>query len=209
MNLLVIAKQPVPGRVKTRLCPPCTPAEAAAIASAAIDDTAQTAQSMPGWQPTLVYDGDTPPASCTGWRVVAQRPGNLDERLAAAFADAATPATPAILIGMDTPQVTPQLLTAIADDLDAADACLGYATDGGWWTLGLRDPAHAILLRGIPTSTDRTGELTHAALTAAGLTVRLAPILTDVDTFADARSVAAAIPTSRFAAAVAAIGGNR
>jgi glycosyltransferase A (GT-A) superfamily protein (DUF2064 family) len=210
-QLLVLAKAPVPGRVKTRLCPPCTPGQAARIAAAALADTLDAGTEASAGARVLVVDGRYPVPA--GWATVAQRGGSLGDRLAGAFADTGAPGTAALLIGMDTPQLTTGHLDAAlrligrADgpDVDGPDAVLGLAADGGWWLLGLRDRRHAALLRAIPTSTPATGRLTLAALRRRGLRVRLLPELCDVDTVADARSVAAMCPPgSRFAAAVAA-----
>jgi glycosyltransferase A (GT-A) superfamily protein (DUF2064 family) len=98
---------------------------------------------------------------------------------------------------MDTPQVTPSLLTVGFED---CEAYLGLAEDGGFWALGLAAPDPA-LLRGVPMSTDRTGAVQHERLLRAGLRVRMLPPLRDVDTAADARAVAGAAPGSRFAVA--------
>lgn len=199
-QLLVIAKAPVPGRVKTRLCPPCTPQQAAAIARAALADTLDTVSASPARRRILVVDGDHP--APPGWASVAQRGDGLGERLANAFADTALPGVPAVLVGMDTPQLTARLLASAVDALDTADAALGPADDGGWWILALRDPAHAAALTRVPMSTADTGALTLAALHGLGLrTARLAA-LRDVDTAADARAVAAGHPHGRFAEAV-------
>jgi uncharacterized protein len=199
-QLLVIAKAPVPGRVKTRLCPPCTPEQAAAVAEAALADTLTAGQAAPVHRRTLVLSGqyDGPP----GWQTMAQRGASLGERLAYAFADTAVPGSATVLIGMDTPQVDAPLLAAVAAALGQADAVLAPAEDGGWWALALRDPAQAAVLRLVPTSRPDTGELTVAALRRAGLTVALAPVLRDVDTAQDARAVARVCPGGRFAAAV-------
>src|SRR2546427_100221 len=105
VQLLLIAKAPVPGRVKTRLCPPATPVQAAA--------------------------------------------------------------------------------------LQAFDAVLGPAADGGWWALGLREPSHAGALVGVPMSTEDTGARTLEALRGRGLRIGLLPELRDVDTADDAHAVAA------------------
>ncbi|MEU8077851.1 TIGR04282 family arsenosugar biosynthesis glycosyltransferase [Catellatospora citrea] len=199
-QFLVIAKAPVPGRVKTRLCPPCSPHQAAAIAAAALADTLAAVDATPARRRTLVVDGDHP--APPGWAAVPQRGDGLGERLAHAFADTALPGVPSVLVGMDTPQLSPALLASAVDALDAADAALGPAADGGWWVLALREPAHAVALAGVPMSTADTGALTFAALHALGLrTARLAT-LRDVDTAADARAVAAEHPRGRFADAV-------
>jgi glycosyltransferase A (GT-A) superfamily protein (DUF2064 family) len=192
-TLLVIAKQPVPGRVKTRLVPPCTHEQAASLAEAALTDTLLTVLMVPARRRVLVLEGRPGPWLPPGFDVVAQCGGPLDERLAGAFAAVRGPA---LLIGMDTPQVTPGLLTM---DWQVADAVFGPAADGGFWALGLRVPDPA-LLRGVPMSTTSTGAIQRARLVAAGLRVADLPQLRDVDTAADAVAVARQAPRSRFAA---------
>ena len=202
-RLLVLAKAPVPGRVKTRLCPPCTPAQAAGIAAAALDDTLAAARRAAAT--VLALDGRM--AVPDRIDVVPQRGRGLGERIAAAFADATGgERTPVLQLGLDTPQATPDLLAACLSTLGSTvDAVLGPAEDGGWWALGLHDPAHARLLEQVPMSTPDTGRLTLKALHGAGLRVAELPALRDVDTWADARAVAALAPAGRFAAAVAAV----
>lgn len=192
-TLLIIAKQPVPGLVKTRLVPPCTHEQAAALAAAALADTLHTMLRVPARRRVLVLEGEPGPWLPSGFEVVRQCGGPLDERLASAFAAVSGPA---LLIGMDTPQVTPGLLTV---DWQATDAWFGPAADGGFWALGLRVPDPA-LLRGVPMSTPRTGAVQRARLITAGLRVADLPQLRDVDTAADAVAVARQAPRSRFAA---------
>lgn len=202
--LIVIAKAPVPGRVKTRLCPPCTPEQAAALAEAALADTLQAVAATPVARRVCVLEGEPGPWLPAGFDVVAQRGDGLDERLAAAFEDVGGPA---LLVGMDTPQLTPALL---ADGLDAlalpgTDAVLGLAPDGGYWAIGLRRPDRA-LLEGVPMSTADTGAAQRRRLLDAGLRVAMLPELRDVDTIDDARIVAgAAPPGGRFATALQAV----
>ncbi|GGX95052.1 TIGR04282 family arsenosugar biosynthesis glycosyltransferase [Streptomyces fructofermentans] len=192
-TLLVIAKEPRPGRVKTRLTPPFTPQEAAALAEAALTDTLRAVAATPARRRVLVLDGTPGPWLPPGFDVVPQATGDLDERLADAFANCDGPA---LLVGMDTPQVTPALLSV---DFEGCDAYFGPAEDGGFWALGLATPDPG-LLRGVPMSTPRTGAVQRARLVAAGLRVRELPPLRDVDTAQDAEAVAAAAPGSRFAA---------
>ncbi len=194
-TLLVLAKQPVPGRVKTRLVPPCTHEQAAALAEAALADTLRTVLTVPARRRLLVLDGKPGPWLPPGFDIVPQCGGPLDERLAAAFAAVRGPA---LLIGMDTPQVAPGLLTV---DWQEADAVFGPAADGGFWALGLRVPDPA-LLRGVPMSTASTGVIQRSRLLAAGLRVADLPQLRDADTAADALAVARQAPRSRFAARV-------
>ncbi|MET7433428.1 DUF2064 domain-containing protein, partial [Streptomyces flaveolus] len=186
-TLLVIAKEPLPGRVKTRLTPPFSPAEAAQLAEASLADTLHAVAAAPATRRVLVLDGRPGPWLPPGFDVVPQCAGGLDLRLADAFARCAGPA---LLIGMDTPQVTPELLTV---DFEAYDACFGPAEDGGFWALGLAEPDPA-LLRGVPMSTRWTGAVQRRRLVAAGLRVRELPRLRDVDTAADAVAVAARAP---------------
>ncbi|GHH91952.1 TIGR04282 family arsenosugar biosynthesis glycosyltransferase [Streptomyces capillispiralis] len=194
VTLLVIAKEPRPGRVKTRLTPPFTPEEAAALAEAALADTLDAVARTPARRRVLVLDGAPGPWLPDGVEVVPQSAGGLDERLAAAFAGCDGPA---LLIGMDTPQVTPDLLTV---DFADCDAYFGPAEDGGFWALGLADPDPG-LLRGVPMSTPDTGAAQRRRL--ARLRVRDLPVLRDVDTAHDAAAVAGAAPGGRFAALLA------
>ncbi|MER7779125.1 DUF2064 domain-containing protein [Streptomyces sp. NPDC096191] len=196
-TLLVIAKEPRPGRVKTRLTPPFTPHEAAALAEASLADTLRAVAATPARRRVLVLAGTPGPWLPPGFDVVPQCAGGLDARLADAFAGCAGPA---LLIGMDTPQVTPELLDV---DFADCDAYFGPAEDGGFWALGLARPDPA-LLRGVPMSTPVTGAAQRERLLAAGLRVRDLPPLRDVDTAADARAVAALAPHGRFAARLAA-----
>lgn len=199
VQVLVLAKQPVAGRVKTRLCPPLTPAQSAQVAAAALADTLDAVRRTPVAARVLVVDGDV---SAPGFTSVPQVGGDMDARLGAAFDDASGRGLPALLVGMDTPQLTPQLLERACRALLENPAVLGLAEDGGWWALGLQQPA-GDLLRGVPTSRDDTGALQAERLHTAGLHVHELPVLRDVDTVQDALAVAALAPSSRFAATLA------
>jgi rSAM/selenodomain-associated transferase 1 len=201
--LLVIAKAPVPGRVKTRLTPPCTPLQAAGLAAAALRDTLAAAlRARRATRRVLVLDGEPGPWLPAGFAVVPQRGDGLAARLAAAFADAGGPA---FLVGMDTPQLTPALLDAGLAALDRADAAFGAALDGGYWGIGLRRPDPAVF-RDVPMSDPRTAAVQRLRLAELELRTEVLPPLCDVDTIADARAVAAAAPESRFARELAAAG---
>jgi hypothetical protein len=200
VDVIVVAKEPVPGRVKTRLCPPCSPAEAAALAAAALADTLDTAAASGADRVVLALDGRPGPWCPPGVDIVDQGDGGLDRRLTAAWAAARGPA---VQIGMDTPQLTANDLDAVIAALAApgVDAVLGPATDGGWWTVGLRRPhPHAFL--GVPTSRPDTGTHQHARLAALGLRTVTLPACTDVDSWSDAVAVALGAPATRFAATV-------
>ena len=210
-QVIVITKAPVPGRSKTRLSPPCTPHQAAGIAAAAVGDTLDVVRATPVSARVVALDGPMGGLDLAGFTVVPQCEGDLGTRLAAAFADAMPRHdVPTLLIGMDTPQVTAELLDRCAALLEAGGpgtAVLGTAPDGGWWALGLHAAAPAAVLADVPMSREDTAVRTREALEATGLTVLDLPQLTDIDHFPDALSVAALCPpdsrTARVVASVA------
>ena len=201
VSVLVLAKSPVAGRVKTRLCPPCTPDQAAALARAALADTLEAVGATRGVARILMLDGPVGPWLSAGVEVRAQAGRGLDERIAHAFAGVRGPA---LLIGMDTPQLTAELLEHATGELltPGVDATVGPARDGGWWSIGLRRPDPRAFL-GIEMSTPHTGRLQRARLTELGLQTRVLGELRDVDEFNDAIEVAAQVPRSRFARTLA------
>ncbi|TFC56610.1 DUF2064 domain-containing protein [Cryobacterium sp. TMB1-7] len=202
-TLIVIAKECLPGKVKTRLHPPLSLEQAAELASASLNDTLAAVAALPATRRVLAFDGAVAPAAAAGYDILPQVAGGLDERLGAIF-DGCT--GPAVLIGMDTPQVTADVLAPLFEDWpDDVDAWFGPAADGGFWALGLRHP-DGDLIRGVPMSQSDTGMHQLARLRAAGLRVRLLPTLTDVDHIEDAYVVAALAPHSRFALALAGFG---
>jgi rSAM/selenodomain-associated transferase 1 len=198
VTVIVLAKAPVPGRVKTRLCPPCDPEQAAELAEAALVDTLRAVAATRCDRRVLVLDGAPGPWLPAGFEVLPQRGNGLDERLAHAFTDTGTGG---VLIGMDTPQLTPARLTSALRTLGASrvDAVLGPSVDGGWWALGLRAPDPAVFL-GIPMSTRHTGDAQRARLHELRLCTIALPTLRDVDDFDDALAVACTAPGGRFAA---------
>jgi uncharacterized protein len=210
--LLVVAKAPVPGLAKTRLTPPATPRQAAAIAAASLLDTLTAVRGTRHAVPVVALTGDLDDAcEATELRaelahatVFRQRGASFGDRLANAHADTAAchPGVPVVQIGMDTPQVTPELLANTAALLREDDIVLGPAVDGGWWALGLRDPARAAVLRDVPMSRGDTAARTLAALACRATEAMITARLSDVDTIDDARRVANLVPDSRFATAV-------
>jgi len=200
-QIVVLAKAPVPGRVKTRLSPTYSPADAAEIALAALLDTLDAVRDAPASRRFLAMDGDLVSAPPGGIKMLHQRGDGLAERIDYALADAFTIAVrPTLLIGMDTPQITAAHLARAGEQLAApgVDAVLGLADDGGFWALGLRRWVPG-LFADVGMSRPDTGENQLIRLRAAGLRVGLLRTLRDVDTAADAAAVAESAPWGRFA----------
>jgi uncharacterized protein len=215
--VLVVAKAPVPGAAKTRLAAGVGEQAAADIAAAALLDTLDAVLATPVEARVVALTGDMDAASnsdeihtlLADFTVVPQRGESFAERLANAHLDAAAAfaGLPVLQIGMDTPQVTADLLGDCARELLACDAVLGPARDGGWWVLGVTNAAMADCLRSIPTSRSDTGVATLTALRDTGVDVGLVPVLADVDTADDIDAVRReCAPDSRFTRATVAAG---
>ena len=196
--LVVIAKAPLAGRSKTRLTPPLSHEQAAALAEASLRDTLAAVCATPARRRVLVLDGEPGSWLPSGVELLAQRGAGLDERLANAFEDLGGPA---LIVGMDTPQLTPSLLELGLARLRHASAVLGPAADGGYWAIGLQRADPRALLD-VPMSTAHTALAQRRRLRELGLRVEELPQLRDVDTYGDAVSVAALAPATRFAAAL-------
>ncbi len=192
LTLLVLAKEPVAGKVKTRLTPAMSPDQAASLAMAALRDTLETVAAAHARRRVLVLDGNPGDWIPAGFEVVEQVSGGLDARLAGAFEIADGPA---LLVGMDTPQISP---ADLAVDFSEVDAWIGPTYDGGFWAIAMREPDPRVF-PGVPMSTEFTGREQAARLVQAGMTVGLMPIQRDVDTVADAHKVATESVSSRFA----------
>jgi len=199
-TLVIIAKECIPGRVKTRLHPPLNLEQAATLASASLSDTFRAASALEASRRILLFDGNRFPLGSEPYEVIHQVSGDLDMRLGAIFDECEGPT---VLVGMDTPQLEAAMLAPLfANWPTDVDAFLGLAADGGYWTIAMADPDGS-LIRGIPMSRDDTGQRQLDRLTEAGLRVGMLPQLTDVDTIADARLVADLAPHTEFSRTLA------
>ena len=200
MKVLVVAKAPLPGSVKTRLCPPLDLFEAASVAQAALHDTLNAVARSGASERVLVLDGPVGPWLPAGFTVVAQQGGTLADRLTAAWEHSGGPA---VQIGMDTPQVSASTLDTAMSTLDRSPcgAVLGLAQDGGWWAIGMMEPAPRVF-SGVPMSTSTTGTAQRVALARLGRDPVLLRTLRDVDTWEDAVNVGGRYTTGRFAAEI-------
>ncbi len=203
--MLVVAKAPISGQVKTRLGADIGLDAAADLAAAALLDSLDACTAAVGAEKChLSLSGDLSKAvrgpeieaALTSWTVTEQRGSDFAERLVNAHLDAGPGLV--VQIGMDTPQVTAGSLIAAGKDSIGYDVAIGPAPDGGWWVLARHDPEVARVLAGVPMSTPTTYDDTVAALRAAGHTVTPTAIQRDVDTVEDADLVAATMESGRF-----------
>ena len=204
VHLTIIAKSPVPGRVKTRLCPPCTPETRRRIAAAALADTIDAIDDVvasPRRRPAHVRRDAPrrcgPAVDPADYAVVAQRGDGLRR----GWPTGSTSSAPGVIIGMDTPSAARGLADALLAVAAGRDA-LGLAVDGGYWAIGLTEPDQRIF-EGIPMSRSDTGLAQLRRLHGLGRPVRLLSMARDLDDEADLRAHAAAGAPGRLAAVAA------
>lgn len=151
----IFVKAPVPGRVKTRLCPPLTAQEAADFYRTALEETVTRLVAGP-WEVTLFFDG---PEQWLAARFPElprspQGSGNLGMRMERALRRLLANGGPAVLVGSDSPDLPLARVAAVLEALQRADAAAAPAADGGYVVIGLRRPLPG-LFRGIPWSSPR------------------------------------------------------
>jgi len=193
---IVVAKAPRPGLCKTRLEPllgaeGCARLQAALLARAAAW-AAAAGDAFVVFTPADARDEIAPLAP--GATLVPQVEGSLGDRLAAAFRSVfEVHDGPAVLVGVDTPQLQPAHAEAALDDLrDGIDVTVGPAADGGYYLIGLREPNDALF--DLPAELWGGSEVlvkTLEAAGAAGLTVAMLRSERDLDDEADARAMLA------------------
>jgi uncharacterized protein len=189
--IIVFAKAPVAGQVKTRLCPPLTPDEAASLHGSLILDILERCQSLKGYDRILA---GTPSPHHPFFRAMEARfkipvwdqiGDNLGARMASAFKKAlGSPYRSVVGIGTDIPGIDGPLLTTAVNSLQEHDVVLGPTVDGGYYLIGLRSPVPD-LFENMPWSTNRVYALTERKIQALGLTLEVLPKLRDLDTVED------------------------
>ncbi|MEP6658452.1 MAG: DUF2064 domain-containing protein [Acidimicrobiales bacterium] len=197
-SLIVLAKAPVAGRVKTRCSPPCSSEQAARLARAALSDTLDAVRSVRGVKRrVLALDGEPPGWLPAGFDIIGQRGLGLGERIDNAFVDVGAPA---VLIGMDTPQVNRDVLEDALDRVSSATApvVVGPSDDGGFWAIGAARSLGGLCAH-VPMSQPDTYERLKAELRVRRLSWTELAWMVDVDDFATGVCVARAVPHSRFA----------
>ncbi|PDV99579.1 TIGR04282 family arsenosugar biosynthesis glycosyltransferase [Candidatus Chloroploca asiatica] len=187
--LIIMAKQPLPGRTKTRLCPPLTLEEATLLYEGMLRDTLALTQRVPGIEVVLGIDSPGSEAYFRGLapdlRQLLQGDGALGDRLAhvseAAFADGA----PAVgVMSSDSPSLPPSYLGRAFALLEEYDLSIGPCEDGGYYMAALRQSAPR-LFREVTMSTPHVLHDTLERAAELGLRTALLPAWYDIDTAAD------------------------
>lgn len=198
--LAIFAKAPVPGQVKTRLCPPLTPDEAATLHGSFVLDTLERTRTAVGKfkLPIDRYLGCAPSSSLVFFKIMEERQAvslfdqdgeDLGIRMARAFEHLFTRGyRSVILVGTDVPTLPLERYQQAAKLLETHDLVLGPALDGGYYLIGLTKPAPA-LFQNIPWSTDQVLSLTKAQADKLALSTALLPEWRDVDTPDDLRAL--------------------
>jgi rSAM/selenodomain-associated transferase 1 len=160
----IFAKQPLPGRVKTRLCPPLTPEQAADLYRVCLQETVTRMRSLAGCELVICYSGneDWFAAAFPGVKLVPQCGRDLGERMARCLSDwLAAGYEAALLIGSDAPDLPLERISQAFSALARADLVHGPAVDGGFYLVG-ETTHHAQLFQGIPWSTGQVLAQTRA-----------------------------------------------
>jgi rSAM/selenodomain-associated transferase 1 len=194
--LVVFAKAPIPGQVKTRLCPPLTPDEAATVHGSFVLDTLERTKAAVSkfHLPVDRYLACAPSSALAFFRIMEERQAvrlldqegdDLGARMDEVFHTLFSRGYGRVIIaGTDVPSLPLETYHQAVQLLDRYDAILGPALDGGYYLIGLKKVAPP-LFRDIPWSTDRVLALTNEKAAMLGLSVGVLPEWRDVDTIDD------------------------
>lgn len=199
--LVLFAKAPIPGQVKTRLCPPLTPDEAAGLHGSFVLDALEQSRraaklargkSAQGSLDRFVACAPSPAhvffkilEEREGVRLIHQIGDDLGARMEQAFkALFAMDYQRVLLVGTDLPTLPASVYMQALSLLSDHDLVLGPSLDGGYYLIGLKRPAPD-LFAGMPWSTDRVLALTQKKADTLGLKTALLPPCRDVDTIDD------------------------
>lgn len=188
-RIIIFAKAPVPGQVKTRLIPALGEEGAAQLARAMLLRTLEEVRAAGVGRPELCADPDPADPAWeallpAGFWLSAQGEGELGERLARAASRCLRRDDALVLIGTDCPALDRGELRRIANELQSTDAVICPALDGGYVALGLRryDPA---IFEGIAWSSDLVARQTIDRIEALGWPLHIGPEFRDIDVPAD------------------------
>lgn len=196
--LVIMARAPVPGKVKTRLQPHLTPGQCASLYLAFLRDVIALAASIPSYTLFLAF---TPREESALFRdlllpeieLIPQNTSDLGRRMHGIMSQLeARGYSPLVIAGSDLPTLQPATLELALECLQGSDLCLGPCPDGGYYLVGARH-AWAPVFQGIPWSTPEVFRLTMEKARAASMSVALLEECADVDTFDDLKRLQADI----------------
>ena len=189
--IVVFAKAPIPGHVKTRLCPPLTPDEAASLHGSMVLDTLERSRTIRGTDRFLAC---APSKQHPFFKAVGARQGvtlwdqtgeDLGTRMNQAFHSAFTLGYETVLlVGSDLPTIEAETFHQALQALEKHDLVLGPTVDGGYYLIGLHKPV-AALFADVPWSTDQVLPLTQQKAQGGGLSLHLLSQQRDLDTVND------------------------
>ena len=198
--LVIFAKAPVPGQVKTRLCPPLTPDEAATLHGSFVLDTLERTRTA-AVKLTLPLDrylACAPSSTLVFFQIMEERQSvklmdqvgdDLGTRMRQSFDTLfARGYRQVLIVGTDVPSLPLDYYRQALAGLGSHDLVLGPALDGGYYLIGLKRPAPD-LFSGIPWSTDQVLAVTRKAAATLGLKTALLPAWRDVDTIEDVEAL--------------------
>ena len=175
--IILFAKVPVPGRVKTRLSPPLSPDAAARLHSAFVADMLEKIEPLGDIELHTDVSSDAWPEYSVTRKTQVE--GDLGIKMLSALTGALASGRPrAMIVGADAPTLPPAHLQALLES--AADVALGPAEDGGYYAISCRR-AHPDMFRGVAWSMAATLADTARAAAAVGLSVATGPAWYDVD----------------------------
>lgn len=191
-RLVVFAREPALGRVKTRLAAGIGEAEALAFYRQTLETILDRLSAGREWRLIVAVSPDAAAADPLFRRkeavTVGQGDGDLGARLAR-FLDEARSEAPVFVVGSDVPDLDVAHVRSAAAALEGHDLVLGPAPDGGYWLIGASRPPPADLFRGVRWST--ADALADTLANARDLKVALAGWLADVDDEASYRAAKA------------------
>lgn len=193
--LIIFAKEPRPGQVKTRLCPPLSEEIAARLYKKFLEDILEEMARLPGLSLALAYTPDTAldffqALTPAGVSLLPQAGADLGARLVNAFDRGFAAGFGTVLVrNSDSPDLPGEMVLAAAQALESkkADLVLGPNPDGGYFLVGLKAPRPE-LFQEMPWSTPGVLPETLARAARLSLTVQLLPSWQDIDNIADLRA---------------------
>lgn len=183
-NIIVLFKNPIEGKVKTRLGATIGDEKALMVYLELLEHTFKVARSVAGAQLHLFFsnfiDSRLQHIGSED-ELYLQVKGSLGEKIIHAFETVHEPGDKTIIIGSDCPGISSELIQQAFSNLDNFSIVLGPAEDGGYYLLGLNDPDSS-LFEGINWSTDQVLKQTYQKAITSGKSVKLLITLSDVDT---------------------------